>query len=193
MDVTDTAELKQALRASIRAARIAMDEDQRTKSRTGLTARLSELVRSQSARSLSCFLPMPSEPDTRPFLEWAQQQGINTLLPSSQPDGQLGWILSSGTGTVRGAHGVDEPLGEILGPDAVDSVDLMLIPAAAIDRHGNRLGWGRGYFDRALARLDGRAPVFAVIHDQELLDSVPAEPHDVSITGVVTPLRTVWF
>ena len=136
---------------------------------------------------------MASEPDTRPFLEWAQQQSIDILLPSSQPGGNLSWIRPSGAGTVRGAHGVDEPVGETLGPDAIENVDLMLIPAAAIDVRGNRLGWGRGYFDRTLTLIGGRAPVFAVIHDQELLESVPTEAHDVAITGVVTPLRTLTF
>lgn len=191
--VTDSVELKHALRTRIRTERSAMGEDQRAEARAGLTALLSELVLKQGARSLSCFLPMPSEPDTRPFLEWAAQQGIDTLLPSSRPGGQLDWIRPSGAGTVRGAHGVDEPIGEILGPNAIESVDLMLIPAAAIDMRGNRLGWGRGYFDRALTLQGGRVPVFAVIHDHELLDSVPTETHDVPITGVVTPLRIITF
>src|SRR5690606_29575119 len=115
----------------------AMGEDQRAEARTGLTQRLSELVLTKGARSLSCFLPMSTEPDTRPFLDWAQQRGIDILLPSSQPGGQLKWIRPSGADTVRGAHGVDEPIGEILGSEAIDHVDLLLIPAAAIDVHGN--------------------------------------------------------
>lgn len=178
---------------SIRASRVAVNDDQRTESRASLTLRLSELVRELGARSLSCFLSTPTEPNTRPFVSWALQHEIDILLPSSRSDGLLNWIQPSGAGTVRGAHGVDEPIGKILGPDALETIELMLIPAAAVDVHGNRLGWGRGYFDRALAQLDGRPPVFAVIHDHELLNSVPTEAHDVRVTGVVTPLRTIRF
>lgn len=193
MKVEDSVERKHALRVQIRAARNAMGEDQRAKARAGLTARLSELVISRRAQSLSCFLSTPSEPDTRHFLEWADQQGIDTLLPSSRPDGSLDWIRPSGAGTVRGAHGIDEPLGEILESDALEGLDLMLIPAAAIDLLGNRLGWGRGYFDRSLSQLSAHVPVFAVVYDHELRDSVPIESHDVPIAGVVTPERIVTF
>ena len=122
-------------------------------------------MRTREARSFSCFLPTRSEPDTRGFLAWATAEGLEALLPSSREDGLLDWISPSGEGTVRGAHGIDEPLGKTLGPLAVDGVDLMLIPAAAVDLRGNRLGWGRGYFDRTLSSMARRPAVFlSLIH-----------------------------
>lgn len=193
MHVTDSAELKRELRADIRAARLAMDEDQRATARAGLTEQLTALALARGTKSLSCFLPTASEPDTRPFLTWARKAGIDTLLPSSRQDGQLDWIRPEGDATVRGAHGIDEPVGEILDPRATEQLDLMLIPAAAIDIRGDRLGWGRGYFDRALSQLDRRVPVFAVIYDSELLERVPTETHDIPVDGVVTPGRIVTF
>ena len=81
----------------------------------------------------------------------------------------------------------------MLGALAIETVDLMLIPAAAVDRRGNRLGWGRGYFDRALASMTRRPAVFAVVFDHEVLEHLPTEPHDVPLTGVVTPRRTLLF
>lgn len=191
--MTTAVELKRELRAGIRAERIAMSEDRREEARTDLTARLIDLVRTREARSFSCFLPTRSEPDTRGLLKWAASQGIETLLPSSLADGLLEWISPSGEGTVRGAHGIDEPIGEPLGPLAIETLDLMLIPAAAVDRRGNRLGWGRGYFDRALAAMPARPPVFAVVHEHEVLDEVPVESHDVPIDGVVTPAGVLEF
>lgn len=191
--MTTAVELKRELRAGIRAERIAMSEDRREEARTDLTARLIDLVRTREARSFSCFLPTRSEPDTRGLLKWAASQGIETLLPSSLAEGLLEWISPSGEGTVRGAHGIDEPIGEPLGPLAIETLDLMLIPAAAVDRRGNRLGWGRGYFDRALASMTRRPAVFAVVFDHEVLEHLPTEPHDVPLTGVVTPRRTLLF
>ena len=191
--MTTAAELKGELRANIRAERIAMSEDRREEARTDLTARLIDLVRTREARSFSCFLPTRSEPDTRGFLEWAAAEGLDALLPSSRADGLLDWIMPSGEGTVRGAHGIDEPLGDVQGPLAIERVDLMLIPAAAVDLRGNRLGWGLGYFDRTLSSLTRRPAVFAVVFDHEVLESVPVEAHDVPLTGVVTPGRTILF
>lgn len=191
--MTPLTELKRELRAGIRADRLAMSEDRRASARAGLTARLIDLARTRGARSFSCFLPTRSEPDTRGFLEWAEAQALETLLPSSRADGTLDWIRPSGEGTVRGAHGIDEPIGEVVDPLAIENVELMLIPAAAVDLRGNRLGWGRGYFDRTLSSMSRRPDVFAVVFDHEVLEHVPTEPHDMRIAGVVTPLRTLVF
>ena len=188
-----TAAVKSELRASIRADRTAMSEDRRAATRQNLTARLIDLVLSREAKTITCFLPTRTEPDTRGFLDWAEAHGIDVLLPSSRADGLLDWIRPTGEGTVRGAHGIAEPVGESLGPRALDAVDLMLIPAAAVDVHGNRLGWGLGYFDRALATLSQQVDVFAVVYDHEVLESVPVEPHDEPLTGAVTQKRTLIF
>ena len=69
---------------------------------------------------------------------------------------------------------------------AVNDVDLMLIPAAAVDRDGTRLGWGRGYFDKTLGSMERRPPTYAVVFDSEFVDVVPSEPHDQPVPTVLT-------
>ncbi len=64
--------------------------------------------------------------------------------------------------------------------------DLILVPALAVDKVGNRLGKGKGYYDRALAAVSG-IPKYAVVFDSEVLPAIPAESHDVWMTGAVTP------
>jgi 5-formyltetrahydrofolate cyclo-ligase len=67
----------------------------------------------------------------------------------------------------------------------------MLVPAASVDVHGMRLGWGKGYFDKIIGSM-GKCPlVFAVLFDDELVDEVPRERHDEPVDGVVTPKRIV--
>ncbi|MGH3580223.1 MAG: 5-formyltetrahydrofolate cyclo-ligase, partial [Mycobacterium sp.] len=63
----------------------------------------------------------------------------------------------------------------------------VLVPALAVDRRGNRLGRGAGFYDRALPLADPDARLIAVVRDDELLDEVPAEPHDVAMTHMLTP------
>jgi 5-formyltetrahydrofolate cyclo-ligase len=63
----------------------------------------------------------------------------------------------------------------------------VLVPALAVDRAGNRLGRGGGSFDRALARIGPLIPVIALLYDDELVDHVPAEAHDVRARAVVRP------
>ena len=60
-------------------------------------------------------------------------------------------------------------------------------PAAACDRSGMRMGWGRGYFDKTLGSMDRRPPVYAVVYDDEIVDALPHEPHDQPVDGAVTP------
>ena len=57
---------------------------------------------------------------------------------------------------------------------------MVLVPALAVDRAGNRLGRGGGSYDRALARVGPLIPVIALLYDDELLDQVPAEQHDIA-------------
>lgn len=178
---------KRRVRDEVRARRRSLSPEQRRAAAAALTERLIELVESRGARSVSCYLPLPSEPDTSGFLEWAAGAGIEVLLPSSLEGHRLGWIRPDGLGTVRGAHGISEPTGELLPGGAVGEVDLMLIPASAVDRRGMRLGWGLGYFDRCLESLERRPPVFAVVHDGDVIDRVPAEAHDRPVEGAVTP------
>lgn len=185
--------LKHELRVKIREDRRAMSAAQRCEAGEALGDRLRELVTEQRAQRFSCFLSTRSEPDTAPFLAVAEAAGLEALLPSSREDGLLDWIRPSGEGNVRGAFGIEEPLGEFMGPSALSGVDLMLIPAAAVDQRGLRLGWGRGYFDRALASIERRPPVFAVVFDHEVLDQVPTEAHDEPVDGVVTPARIIRF
>ena len=170
-----------------------MTPEQRSTAASGLAAQLARLVTERGAGSVSCYLPIGDEPDTRPFIAWAREEGIEVLLPISREDGTLDWVRDTGIGHRTGRFGIPEPHGERLGASASASVNLMLIPACAVGRDGVRLGWGRGYFDRNLASLDPQPPVFAVVFDTELLDSVPREPHDVPVTGAVTPERIVTF
>lgn len=184
---------KRRIRGEVRARRLALTPEQRRAAGEALTTRLAELVESRGARSVSCYLPLPSEPDTTGFLSWAAERGIEVLLPTSLEGFRLGWIRPDGTGTVAGAHGINEPRGELLPEGAVGEVDLMLIPASAVDTSGMRLGWGLGYFDRCLDSLERRPPVFAVVHDGDVLDRVPAEAHDSPVMGAVTPSRVLVF
>jgi 5-formyltetrahydrofolate cyclo-ligase len=184
---------KRRIRALVRERRNARDDAAADRARDGLTAQLIALATARSARAVSCYLPVNNEPDTRPFIAFAREHDIEVLLPAARNDGLLDWVRDAGLGTLPGAFDIPEPLGERLSPIAVGEVDLMLVPACAVDLSGTRLGWGRGYFDRNLGSMENRPPVFAVIHDDELFDALPRELHDVPVTGAVTPERVVYL
>ena len=186
--------MKRALRLELRERRSHRTRTQSETDARTLTAHLIELVHELDVRSLSVYLPLQSEPNVRPFIDWAIDQNIRVLLPISRDDGLLDWVEAShGFSAELGAYGVPEPSGEVLGPVAINDVDLIIVPAASIDSHGTRLGWGRGYFDRTLGSMSHRPPVFAVIFADELVDELPSEVHDSPVDGVVTPAGVTRF
>lgn len=188
----DVEHAKRALRAELRERRQLLSDAQRETAAAAVGARLDALVDSIGARSISCFLSTTTEPGTRDFVARAVRRGIRVLLPITRADGLLDWAVATDDGEIaEGLHGLPEPTGEVLSPMAVNDVDLMIIPAAAVDRTGMRMGWGRGYFDKTIGSMQKCPPVYAVIYDSEVLDSLPREVHDQPVTGVVTPTQTL--
>lgn len=182
---------KAAIRGVVRTRRAAMSQADRAQATERLTAQLVTLTERIGARSVACFSSVPSEPDTGPFLDWAMSQGIEVLLPVSLAGSQLDWVRFEGAGAmVSGRHGITEPAGPRLGSYAVGRCDLMLVPACAVDDVGTRLGWGMGYYDRCLAALPAAIPVYAVVFDEDRYSQLPRDPHDVPISGAVSPART---
>jgi 5-formyltetrahydrofolate cyclo-ligase len=185
---------KRALRADLRERRQAMSQNALDRAAEGVHAQLDALVDRLGARSISCFLSTPTEPGTRAFVEAAVARGIRVLLPITRTDGLLDWAVATADGDIaEGLFGLPEPVGDLLGPIAVDEVDLLIIPAAAVDRRGMRLGWGRGYFDKTIGSMQHCPPVYAVVYDSELVDDVPRDVHDQPVSGIVTPTQTLTF
>jgi len=183
---------KRALRADLRERRQHIPAHARETAEAGVTAQLDALVDRLGARSMSCFLSTTTEPSTRAFVRGAIARGIRVLLPITRDDGLLDWTVATEDAEIaEGLFGLPEPVGEVLGPIAVNDVDLLVIPAAAVDHRGMRLGWGRGYFDKTIGSMEKCPPVYAVIFDSEFVDDVPREIHDQPVSGVVTPTRTV--
>jgi 5-formyltetrahydrofolate cyclo-ligase len=184
---------KRALRAELRGRRRIRTATERETADAALTEQLTRLVRETGARSLTAYLSTPDEPGTRDFLRWADESGIRILLPISREDGLLDWAPYDGEDEEQDVLGMPTPSSDVLGPIAINDVDLILVPAACIARDGMRLGWGRGYFDKTLGSMEGGPPVYAVIYDDELIDTVPTEPHDMPVDGVVMPSGVVTF
>jgi len=192
--VPDAAESeKRALRAQIRARRRHRTATERAQAAPAITQHLIDLAADLKVSSLSAYLSLPDEPPTRDFLDWACENDIRVLLPVSREDGLLDWAPFDGEGEELDMLGLPTPTSELLGPIAINDVDLIIVPAAAVDRTGMRMGWGRGYFDKTLGSMERCPPVYAVIFDDELVDAVPRERHDQPVNGVVTPGAIVTF
>lgn len=188
----DAGHRKRALRAELRERRRIMTPKERAEADAAITQHLIDLTSDLGSTSIAAYLSTTDEPDTRRFLDWADSRGIRVLLPVSRADGLLDWApYDPGSGQpgdeLLDLMGMPTPGSELLGPIAINEVDLIIVPAASIDRTGMRMGWGRGYFDKTLGSMESRPPVYAVVFDNEFVDELPAERHDQRVDGVVTP------
>ena len=177
---------KAALRARIRQQRHTLTPTALERSAGSLARHLLSAPVLRRAARLAAYVPVGSEPGSVALVDQLRDRGMSVLLPVVRTDGELDWAVHSGM-LAAGPLGLREPVGDRLGPDAVAGVDLVLAPAMAADRRGNRLGRGAGDYDRALTRVDPTVPVVVLLHDGELVDTLPAEPHDRPVTAAVTP------
>jgi 5-formyltetrahydrofolate cyclo-ligase len=73
----------------------------------------------------------------------------------------------------------------------IDDADLVVIPGAGFDFAGNRLGYGAGYYDSLLSQRKKKIPVIALAYEEQIVDSIPAEQHDVKVDMIVTDKRVI--
>jgi 5-formyltetrahydrofolate cyclo-ligase len=146
----------------------------------------------QMAGTVAVYYSVGAEPETRGLVFGLWKRGTYVVLPVLREDGDLDWASFEGPESmVPGPRGLLEPGEARRGVSAVARADAVLVPALAVDRAGNRLGRGGGSFDRALARVGPLIPLIALLYDDELVDRLPAEAHDVPVRAVVRPAHGV--
>lgn len=134
------------------------------------------------------FVPDDDEAGGPGLPESLAQSGAQVLLPVSPAVGPLGWSAYAGPADLRpGRFGILVPSAPPSGPEEIVRADLVLVPSVAVDRSGNRLGRGGGFYDRSLALAHPDARLLAVLDTEDVVGSVPTEPHDQRVHGVITP------
>jgi 5-formyltetrahydrofolate cyclo-ligase len=182
---------KIALRSFLVTQRRSLTPAKRASAAAALQDQTLALVRREGPETIAAYVPIGAEPGG-PALPSVLARVARVLLPVLLPSGDLDWAPYAGS-LVAGPRGLLEPPGPPQGLDAVRSADLILVPALAVDRQGMRMGRGGGSYDRALARAGSTPLTVALLHEGELVDSVPSETHDRPVHGVLTPAGFVQF
>jgi 5-formyltetrahydrofolate cyclo-ligase len=140
------------------------------------------------AATVAAYVSVGTEPGTGPLLDRLLAMGRRVVVPVLLPDYDLDWAVYDGPrSVVRARAGLLEPTGPRLGVEAVATADVVLTPGLAVDRTGLRMGRGGGCYDRALGRVPVGTFTCTLLYAGELLDEVPAAPHDRRVTAVATP------
>ena len=183
---------KQELRALALAGRDALSDAQRAAASEAIAARGLPLALPQGA-VVAGYSPIRSEIDPIPLMRTLATRGAQLALPSITARGQSlafrAW--SANDGLLPGSLGILEP-----SPAAAEIIpEIMLVPLAAFDRAGHRIGYGAGHYDYTLAHLRKLKHIIAigVAFAAQEIKAIPALPHDVALDYVLTETQTFEF
>ena len=172
-------EEKVKVRAEISAIRIRPEE--REKASSAIYDRIKSLEAWQDAQTVLLFASLPDEPDVMRLFERSKR----VCFPRFKADrGYESAIVESIQDLVVGKFGIQEPPAEADEVNASD-IDITLVPGLAFDETCNRLGRGRGFYDRWLPQISGIK--IGIGFDHQLIESVPTETHDHQLEMVVLP------
>jgi len=205
---TDIGRAKAQARRNVSVALANLTPGRRRSAGLAVARRLARLQIVRRARTLMAFLSLPTEIDTWPILRWAWTEGKRVAVPRVEPpltgrEKDLAGheivpvVLEPADVAGLADHPAVRPgaLGILEVPDApalpAAEIDLVLAPCQAVDRAGNRLGKGGGFYDRFLARPDLRAAVIAVAFQEQVIDEVPVTENDRRVARIVTDAETI--
>lgn len=184
------AEAKRALRRRALAQRRQLDNPEAA---DAAAARLLQAVDIASGTTAAGYAAMRGELDPRRALLALEARGCRTVLPHTTGKGEPLRFLEAPGGLAESvdAFGIAAPPASAAEFDP----DLLLVPLAAFDRRGYRLGYGGGFYDAALARLRAGGTVTAVgwAFAAQEVESVPAEPHDARLDWIVTEREAIYI
>jgi 5-formyltetrahydrofolate cyclo-ligase len=184
---------KQGLRGRILAQRDDLPAETRAADAQAIVGRLEALASLAFAHTVLLTFPFGTEWDTRPLAAHALSAGKRVVVPRVDRVARmlrLHAVANPDVDVVAGYLGIPEPRASlpIVEPDAIDWV---LVPGVAFDAAGRRLGYGGGFFDRLLPLIRASAPRIAGAFEVQIVDEVPAGPHDQRVDAVVSPTRTL--
>ncbi len=176
---------KDHIRRHVRARKELLGNDERLQASDRVMQRLERLAAFLVSEHILVYHSLPDELGTHNLLEkWhtgkrfylPRVNGVNLdILPYEQ------------TGLEIGSFHIEEPTGNEL--HDISEMDMIIVPAVAYDRRGNRIGRGKGFYDRLLA--DTKALKIGIAYDFQLFDEISASPHDVPVDIVITESHTI--
>lgn len=177
---------KEEIRNRVKARKSLLTAAEKRAAAYEVFRRLEQSAAFALSENILLYHSLPDELPTREFLDkWAERKhfflprvnGVNLdILPYDRSRMALG------------AFHIEEPQGDDVAD--ISQIEMVVVPAVAYDRRGNRVGRGKGYYDRLLSST--RAAKVGVGFDFQLLDEeIPSEPHDVAVDMVITESRRI--
>jgi len=181
---------KHHVRTHARIARLGIAAEARLAASEAAAARALALPHIAGARGVLAYAATTEEIDPAPVVARLRAVGARIAYPRVCGPGEIALHWAEDEELTPGYCGILEPADDAPVADPAD-IDLVLVPGVAFDEECHRLGMGGGFYDRLLPRLHAGAVSVGLAFDEQIVERVPREEHDVRLDAVVTPGRTV--
>jgi 5-formyltetrahydrofolate cyclo-ligase len=184
-------ESKDLLRKEVRARLKALTTEQRATASGKACALLEQQAVWKQAALIFFYAPLPEELDIWPLVADSLAAGKTVALPRFDSTTQryvACQIQDIAKDLSHGQFGIREPGGHCVAVPP-NRLDLVLVPGVAFDSQRRRLGRGKGFYDQMLASVHGTT--CGVAFDEQIVDTIPVEPHDVQLNCILTPTRWI--
>jgi 5-formyltetrahydrofolate cyclo-ligase len=192
-DTLNQTDPKTALRSETIAKRDSIPLPVRKVKDAAVSERLFAFEKYAAARVVLLYASFRSEVSTETIIKKALDAGKKVLLPRvNAEETKLDlYEIKSFDELATGYMGIPEPEASSERRAAIDEVEAVVVPGAAFDPRGFRLGYGKGYYDRLLENEGTRPALVALAYEEQIVGEVPAEPHDVKMDVIITDRRTI--
>lgn len=184
---------KQEIRNMVKKRRNSMSENEVTTKSKIIIEKLMDTKEFKNADNIMIFLSFNNEVYTYNLIEKCIKLGKRVIVPYTVKDTYE--IIPTVLGNIeedlkQTSYGYMEPKKEKLQPIDEKKIDLTVVPGLAFDKNMNRIGFGKGYYDRYLAKTRKDAKKIAVAYDYQVLEEIPSEVFDVKMDSIITDENT---
>jgi len=186
--MNDIASEKKTIRTATLESRARITDDERSFWNQLIFERAHKIRAFQLAKRVHVYRDIRGEVATMPFIEYAWATGKEVYVPVVASDVMRHVRVTHATRWAPGGFGIDEPVpderGNVIRDDEFTTNDVVIVPLAAFDTSCNRVGYGRGFYDRFLSATD--AVSIGLAYECQRVAKVPVDIHDVPLRCVVT-------
>ena len=185
--------MKKELRTQVLKRRDSIPPDQKKRKDDAIRNRLFNLEEFIDAKSMLMYVSFRTEVDTLGQLDGILCLGKKLVVPlvDSKIKTLTLYEIKATSELVPGYMGIPEPK---VGEDRIaelKDIDIIVVPGTGFDIKGNRLGYGGGYYDRLLSNADKKIPTVALAFEEQIVENIPVEPHDMKLDIIVTDERVI--
>jgi 5-formyltetrahydrofolate cyclo-ligase len=155
-----------------------------------------EILRSkqfQEAEIIFAYIPFRDEVDISALIEECWRMDKQIFVPKADKASQsmAFYRIESWSDLEKGNYGIMEPKRSCLS-HTNEKIDLMIVPGVAFDRKRNRIGYGAGYYDRYLSRLNHKPFLLAPAYSLQIVPKIPTEPWDQPLDAIITEAEWIY-